>query len=387
MTQPILSLTIKQHMIFWLAAFSLFLAFVWAFSNVLLPFVLGLAIAYLLNPMVEYLGNHHVPRWLAALIILGLFFIFVLVVVAMIAPPIYRELMQLIDSMPDYIDQLSVVLAPYISWMQERFGNDDLSAYQQALQENIGKTLEVSGEVVSRLASGGQAFAGFVSVIVLTPIVAFFMMKEWGQMKNWVDNLLPRGSYNTIKELLKEIDGKLAGFVRGQLSVAFALAIIYALALTLAGLKFGFLIGLMSGLLSIIPLVGSTIGLIVSIAVAWFQTGEWSYVGIIAAIFLVGQFVEGNFLTPKLLGKSVGLHPLWILFALLAGGSLFGILGMLLAVPVAAVVGVLLAFAITRYKASAYYTDGGQKKEPAKKSPAKKKKASKKAAKKSSNKT
>lgn len=180
-------------------------------------------------------------------------------------------------------------------------------------------------------------------------------------MTKWTDDLIPRGSYDTVKGLLHQINVKLSGFVRGQISVAFALAIIYALALTVAGLKFGFLIGIMAGVLSVIPLIGSTVGLVVSVLVAWFQSGEWSYVGIIAAIFLVGQFVEGNFLTPKLLGSSVGLHPLWILFALLAGGSLFGIVGMFLAVPVAAVVGVLLGFAIKQYRESPYYTDGEKK--------------------------
>ena len=154
----------------------------------------------------------------------------------------------------------------------------------------------------------------------------------------------------------------MSGFIRGQISVAFILGITYAIALSLAGLKYGFLIGLLSGLLSVIPMVGSAVGLIVAVLVAWFQSADWMYVLIIAAIFLVGQFIEGNFLTPKMMGKNVGLHPLWIFFALLAGGALFGVLGMFLAVPVAAVAGVLLAFAIGRYKTSSFY-----KKTPAKK--------------------
>ena len=168
---------------------------------------------------------------------------------------------------------------------------------------------------------------------------------------------MPRHSEGVIMGLLKQIDQKLSGFVRGQITVAVFLGVSYAIALSIAGLKYGILIGLTSGLLSVIPMVGSAIGLVVSVGVAWFQTGEISFVVIIAAIFIVGQLIEGNFLTPKLVGESVGMHPLWVFFALLAGGSLLGILGMFLAVPVAAVVGVLLSFALKKYKSSAYYKD------------------------------
>lgn len=171
--------------------------------------------------------------------------------------------------------------------------------------------------------------------------------------------------------LMKQIDEKLSGFVRGQITVAVVLGVAYAVMLTLAGLKYGFLIGLMSGLLSVIPMVGSAVGLVVSVAVAWFQAGEPTFVLLIAGIFIGGQVIEGNFLTPKLVGDSVGLHPLWVFFALLAGGSLLGILGMFLAVPVAAVIGVLLAFVLQKYKQSAYYQEAVVESPPEKKKAAK----------------
>lgn len=354
-------ISMRQHMIFWACTFVLFLGFVWLFGDTLLPFVLGLAIAYLLEPLVQLLGKNKIPRWIAALIILGGFFVFVATVLMLIGPPLYREALQLANAMPDYADNLYKMVEPYLIWLQERFGNGDMEDYKKVIQQNIGKALNVGVGVVGGVLSSGQAAIGTISVLVLTPLTSYFMMKEWQNMTKWTDDLIPRGSYDTVKGLLHQINVKLSGFVRGQISVAFALAIIYALALTVAGLKFGFLIGIMAGVLSVIPLIGSTVGLVVSVLVAWFQSGEWSYVGIIAAIFLVGQFVEGNFLTPKLLGSSVGLHPLWILFALLAGGSLFGIVGMFLAVPVAAVVGVLLGFAIKQYRESPYYTDGEKK--------------------------
>ena len=180
-------------------------------------------------------------------------------------------------------------------------------------------------------------------------------MKEWEHIMAWGEDLLPRDNKDTIKDLLKQIDAKISGFVRGQISVAVILGIAYAIALTIAGLKYGALIGLAAGLLSIIPMVGSAIGLVVSIVVAYFQSFDLTYVAIIAAIFFAGQIIEGNILSPKIVGDSVGLHPLWVFFALLAGGALFGVLGMLLAVPVAAIAGVLLAFAIMQYKSSPLY--------------------------------
>lgn len=358
------ALTARNHMLFWSLAFAAFIGTVWLLDDIMLPFVLGLAIAYLLNPLVEYLGARKIPRAMAAIIILGLFAAFIVLVVGFALPPLYRETAELAAALPGYIDQLWARLAPYIGWAQEKLdsGGGSGGSVQEAVQGNIGNALKVGTGVLTGLASGGKAFISFLSVSLLTPIVAYFVMKEWPTMTNWIDKIIPRGSYHTVKDLLRQIDRKLAGFVRGQITVAFVLAVAYAIALTIAGLKFGFLIGLMAGILSIVPLVGSTIGLLVSVGVAWFQSGEWSYVGIIAGIFLVGQFIEGNFLSPKLLGKSVGIHPLWILFALFAGGSMFGIVGMLLAVPVAAVIGVLLGFAILRYKNSPYYEDHKGKK-------------------------
>lgn len=364
--------SLTGQFLFWIAVVSLFAGTLWLFRGVMLPFVLGAAIAYLLDPLVEKLARWKIKRWLATILILGLFFIVALSLLAFILPMIYREMIQLAEAIPDYVDSLWEKLTPYSGWIQEHFGNGNLQAYQDTIKQNIGKALQISTKVLGGLAQGGQAIAGLLSVFILTPIVAFFMMNEWPALTKYIDSLIPRRNYTAIKNLLSAINLKVSGFVRGQLSVAFSLALIYALALLIAGLNYGFLIGFMAGLLSIIPLVGSTIGLIVSIGVAWVQSGELGYVAIIAAIFMVGQFVEGNILTPKLLGKNVGMHPLWILFAIMAGGSLLGLVGMFVAVPLAASIGVLLGFAIERYKESSYY--GADKKEQ-KKTSSKSKKA------------
>ena len=209
--------------------------------------------------------------------------------------------------------------------------------------------------VLLRVTSGGQALLDIISVIVFMPVVAYFTMKEWPAITAWVCALVPRHVEGVVMDLLREMDQKVSGFVRGQVMVALMMGLVYAVVLSLAGLKYGFLIGLGSGFLSIVPMVGSAVGLVISVALAWFQAGTLSFVAMIAGIFILGQVVEGNFLTPKLVGESVGLHPLWIFFALLAGGSLLGVMGMFLAVPVAAVMGVLLGFSVKQYKASEFY--------------------------------
>lgn len=367
MSQPYSPAT-RNQMMFWGGATILLLLVIYLFRGMLPPFVLGVLIAYLLDPVVVRLTRlkvreRHIPRGAAALIILSVFVAIVAIIAAMVLPLAYRELTQLATALPGYADKIWTMIAPYATWAQERLGQSDTGSLQQGLQGNIGKILSAGGGVLAGIAAGGAAVAGFLTTLVLTPIVAYYMMKEWPAMKEWVDKLLPRKHYDTIRDLLRQIDQKVAGFVRGQLTVAAILAAVYAVALSLAGLDYGFLIGLMAGVLSIIPMVGSTLGLITATAVAWFQAGTWTYTVLIAAIFLIGQFIEGNFLSPKLLGDSVGLHPLWIMFALLAGGALFGIVGMLLAVPVAAIVGVLAGFGIKVYKKSPFYNENGAKKD------------------------
>lgn len=345
----------RQHAMFWAIAAAIMVLTVWVLGDVLLPFVVGMAIAYLLGPVVKRMINAGVPRQAAALIILLSFFAIVAAIIGLIAPFAYREIVELATNLPTYADKVQDYLSPYIKLLQEKFQMGDLSAYQETLKNNIGRVLRFGGTVLMGLLGGGQAVVGFITFIVVAPIVAFFMMEEWVRITKWIDDMIPRGSYTVVRDLLTQIDRKLSGFIRGQLMVAAFLGIAYAIALTLAGLKFGFLIGLLAGAFSIIPLVGSTVGLIVSILVAWLQSQSLGYVGVIAAIFLVGQFLEGNFITPRIMGQTVGLHPLWIIFALLVGAALFGIVGMFLAVPVAAVIGVLGSFAIGRYKASSYY--------------------------------
>ncbi len=347
---------------FWLVAPIILLVLINLFREVLLPFVLGGAIAYLLNPLVEYLTRKGIGRPSAALFILGLFFLVVSGILMLLTPVLFHEAAGFIKSVPLYIEKLKAFAEVRIAWLEERMGDNITSQIQTVLQDNAGKALQVGKDVLGGISSGGGAVMDFMTTLFITPIAAYFFIKEWPRVTDWVENLIPRQNLSIVHDLLHQIDRKIAGFVRGQVSVCSALGAFYAVALSVAGLQYGFVIGVATGVLSVIPFVGSTIGLLTSITVAYFGSdGNLIFTGIIAAIFFFGQFVEGNFLTPKLMGDSVGLHPLWIIFALMAGGSLMGILGMFLAVPVAASIGVLAAFAISEYKKSQYFL-GKQKK-------------------------
>lgn len=349
--------SMRAHILFWCGALIFFSLCIWVFKPILLPFVLGIAVAYLLNPTVKKLGELGIARAPATMMILGGFLILITAFIGVISPILYRELSSFSDDLPHYIEKISALLAPIRAQLDQYIGHSTQEDIQGMIQKNSGSAVNVAKYILSKTAAGGQALIDLLSVLIFMPIVAYFMMKEWPYITAWVHDLMPRHAQKTIVELLSQIDKKIAGFVRGQISVALFLGIAYAIALSLAGLKYGFLIGLFSGFLSIIPMVGSAVGLFVSVGVAWFQFYDIWFVIIIAAIFIIGQVIEGNILTPKFVGDSVGLHPLWVFFALLAGGSILGILGMFLAVPIAAVIGVLLTFSIEKYKQSAYYAD------------------------------
>lgn len=350
------AMKIKQQALFWITMAVIMFTFVWAFRTILLPFVVGITIAYLLNPLVTKLSRRKLSRTLSTVLILFSFFATVLILLALLIPPLYQEMAQLIEKAPEYVDQAWSKLQPYVAMVEQTVNEEGLDeSIQQVLKENIGGALSASSGLLDSVLEGGQALIELTTFVIVTPLVAFFMMIEWQSITAWIDGLLPRNSHKQIEKILFDIDAKISGFIRGQALVALSLGILYALALSIAGLQFGFLIGLASGALSIIPMFGSIVGLLISVGVAYVQTGELVFVATVAAIFLFGQFLEGNFITPKLMGQSVGLHPLWVLFALMAGGTLFGLVGMVLAVPVAASAGVILSFTIEQYKESKYY--------------------------------
>ncbi|HEY8963434.1 MAG TPA: AI-2E family transporter [Alphaproteobacteria bacterium] len=339
--------------VFWALVIAAFVGFVLLFQNILAPFVLGIVIAYLLNPIVIRVAHFGMPRWAVVLGILALFMGLVVLIIAMIVPVLIREIVQMSDDLPTWITSAQITMVEFAN----KFGLAiDPAEIAGNLQGQAGQILKAGKGLLAGLMAGGVAIASFITFVFLMPIVAFYMMVDWPRLTSKVDELLPKNRAATIHDLLGQIDRTLAGFIRGQLSVCLILGLMYGVGLSLIGLKFGFLIGMTAGILSIMPYVGSAIGLVLSTGVAWFTTHDWGLVGMAIIVFVVGQIVEGNFLTPKLVGGNVGLHPLWIIFALMAGGALAGFVGLLIAVPVAAVIGVMVRFALGEYKKSEYYT-------------------------------
>lgn len=344
------------HYLFWVFALFFLLAVVHLFQRELLTFVFGGAIAYLLNPIVERLIRKGLKRQTAVVAILGIFFVVFVSFFVVVIPIIFHEALGLISAFPSYVEKIQGLTQHHMAWIEDHVGDDVTGQLQTALQDNVNEVLNVGKGVVRGITSGGLALIHFLTVLLITPIAAYYFVKEWPHVVAWVAGLIPRQHIGTATDLLLKIDHKISGFVRGQISVCLALGMAYAVALSVAGLEYGFVVGLATGILSVIPFVGSSMGLLTSIIIAYFQSGgDWTFIGTIVAIFAVGQFTEGHFITPKLIGDSVGLHPLWIIFALMAGGSLMGIMGMFLAVPIAASVGVLASFAVDEYKKSRYF--------------------------------
>lgn len=350
-------MSLQRQVTFWVCVLIVFVLMLWLLSSVLLPFVAGIALAYFLDPVADRLERLGLPRWAATGIILLAFLLFFVTVVVLLVPILGDQMAGLREKAPSYVASLKGILASLNSGWLGRFVGGRIPDLEKSLSDSLGQGASLVATFLTSLWSGGQALLGLVSVLVVTPVVAFYILLDWDHMVTKVDGWVPRQQVPTVRRLAGEIDRAIAGFVRGQATVCLLLGLFYGIALSVVGLSFGFLIGLTAGLISFIPFAGSILGLVVSVGVALVQGWpDWQLPAIVAAIFAVGQFIEGNILSPRLVGNSVGLHPVWLMFALLVAGSLFGFLGLLVAVPVAAAIGVLVRFALDRYLASPLYT-------------------------------
>ncbi|QBQ55168.1 AI-2E family transporter [Nitrosococcus wardiae] len=346
----------RRQLRFWLIGFFLFLFSVYLLREILLPFVAGMAVAYLIDPLCDWLERKGFSRTMATSLVTAGFIFVVIAVLLLLVPLLQNQIMHLIEVLPSLIARAQDSTWPWLQLLQERW-SIDISQLQNAVRDQAGALIKWIGRTLASLLSSGMALANLLSLIFVTPVVAFYLLRDWDRLIARVDHLLPRKYAPVIREQVKLIDTVLSGFIRGQASVCLLLGTFYAIGLTLIGLDFGLMIGMGAGLLSFIPYVGTIVGFIAGIGLAFVQFSEWTPIALVAGVFVVGQVIEGNFLTPRLVGTRVGLHPVVVIFALLAGGALFGFLGILLAVPVAAVVGVLTRFAIKQYVASHYYLD------------------------------
>jgi predicted PurR-regulated permease PerM len=347
----------ERQLFFWLATFGVLVGALWLLSEILLPFVAGMAIAYLLNPLTNKLETMGVRRTVAALLIVGVAVLTFILLVLLIVPVAVNQLGALISNIPGYVTRLQGLLVDSdLPWLRRVIGPEDAS---KTIGDLVTQGAGWLATFLRSLWSGGRALVSLFSLVVVTPVVAFYLICDWPRMVATVQKWIPLPHRETVNALSLEIDAAIAGFVRGQTGVCLFLGSFYALSLSLVGLNFGLLIGLISGLITFIPYVGSMTGLVLSVGVAVAQFWpDWTWIVVVLGIFLFGQFIEGNILAPKFVGDNVGLHPVWLIFAIFAFGYLFGFVGLLVAVPVAAAMGVLLRFAIRQYLTSSLYTGG-----------------------------
>ncbi|WP_245540319.1 AI-2E family transporter [Paracoccus zeaxanthinifaciens] len=346
---------VRKQIIWWGLAAAILLISMWLLGQAILPFMIGAGVAYLLDPVADRLERMGLSRTMSVVVIT---FVVVLVAVALILlilPLLIRQATALIQTAPEMLGQGR-------AFVESRFPGmiPTDAGLQETLTELQAALGEQAGNVASKVLGSVRGILGTISILVIVPVVSFYLLLDWDRMVARIDELLPREHAGTIRRLASEIDDALSGFLRGQATVILILGTWYALALMFVGLPFGFFIGIMAAVLSFIPYVGVLIGGVTAIGVALFSFwGDPLWIGAVVAIFAVGQVVEGNYLQPKIVGSHVGLHPVWLLLALSVFGSLFGFVGLVMAVPMAAAVGVLARFAIERYRASALYTGIG----------------------------
>ncbi len=353
---------------FWIGALLLLILLLWLCSGVLLPFAAAMALAYLLNPVADRLERLGLNRLGATLLIMVGFVVFLVLIIVLIMPAFWRQLASFLEDLPTYAVKLEDLVTEFSARIANDhgatlleklgFGKAASADLRNATSELVTQAAQWGGTFLKSIWSSGAALVGLLSLLVLTPVVTFYMLLDWDKMIATVDSLVPLRHRQTVRELARQIDAALAGFLRGQSLVCLFLGVWYGVGLSLIGLNFGLLIGISAGFLSFIPYVGSLTALVLSAAVAIVQGWpEWRLLAMALGVIAAGQFLEGNVLSPKLVGESVGLHPVWLIFALLAFGSLFGFTGLIVAVPLAAAVGVFLRFAVQRYRESKLYTE------------------------------
>lgn len=355
----------KEVFLFWAVLFIGLGFFIASISEILLPFVVGLIVAYFLDPAADKLEEWGTSRTLATLFIIVLFFFIVTMIGLVLVPLFYDQLVNFIKKVPSYVELFNTQIMPKFEEISQKINPDALENAKDAVKNISGSVFSFVGKMIGGVWNSGLAVINLLSLIFITPIVTFYMLRDWDNIMAKIKTLMPPKYAPTILEQIGEIDRTLSGYIRGQTNVCLLLGLFYAIGLSLVGLDFAIFIGLGTGLLSFIPYVGLMVGFAVGIIVAFFQYGDAFHMSLVIAVFVAGQFLEGNFVTPKLVGDKVGLHPVWIIFGMLSGAAMFGFIGILVAIPATAMIGVLVRFAIKHYLQSSFYLE--QKKKVAKK--------------------
>jgi predicted PurR-regulated permease PerM len=341
--------------IFWIFVFAVIGAFAFLVHKILMPFVLAFFISYLLSPLVDKIENKKVPRTLATILSLGCFIAFFVFIIANIAPLVRDQVAAFIEHIPHYSKFIMLKAVPYLHEKINLLNPYIADKAKIALEDMASSFLGYMGYFITDLFKSGFAIVNVISFIFISPIIAFYTLRDWNNIREKFYDLFPQKHRKTIIQQFKRINIVLANFLRGQTTVCVFLAAFYSIGLTLTGLEFGLFVGLATGVLCFIPYAGVFTGATIAITLAFIQFSDIKSVLYVVLVFACGQFIEGNFITPKVVGEKVGLHPVVIFFAFFSGGLLFGFLGALFAIPMAAILGVIVQFLLQQYKASVYY--------------------------------
>ena len=357
---------IERQIGFWIGALALLILFLWTFSGVLLPFAAAFVIAYLLDPLADRLQSLGVNRLVATLLIFAGCVTVLALILTLIVPVLIHQFAEFIRALPDLLSKLHALISiaggklakDYAGPLLQRLGlSGNASDVRAGVGDLAAQAAAWTAAFLNSLVTHGFALISLVSLIVVTPVVAFYMLLDYHRMIGAIDGLVPPRHRGVVRHIASEVDRAMAGFLRGQSLVCLVLGTWYGLGLSLIGLNFGFLIGITAGFLSFIPYFGSLSALVVASIVAIVQGWpHWYLLAMTLGVVVTGQLFEANILSPKLVGDRVGVHPVWLIFALFAFGSVFGFTGLIIAVPVAAATGVILRVLIDKYRASELYT-------------------------------
>lgn len=348
---------IERQAFFWLLVAVVFFFLVDQLKEILLPFVVGMAFAYGLSPLADRLESWGVPRLAASLLLVGCLVVFFILLIVFLGPVVIEQVRQFAEVLPEELQRLRGIL--------EIWARENLSKTVPQADESISRAFEwissnddvVAGWIASSLWTQGRALFAVISLFLISPLVAFYLLVDWKRMLAKVDEALPREHAPTIRAMGTDINASVGAFIRGQGTVCLVLAVFYALGLWAIGLNYGALIGFATGIMAIVPFLGWIIGTITATTLALIQFWPQSVpVILVVAVFLAGQALDAGFLSPKIVGPRIGLHPVWLIFALFAFSYLFGLVGTLVAVPMAAAIAVMVRYALRAYRSSSVYT-------------------------------
>ncbi len=328
---------------------------IYLLAPVLTPFIIAAILAYIGDPLVDRLEAFKLPRTLAVTIVFLVLTLIAVIALLILIPMLERQIVALVQKVPGYI---AVLQSQFIPWINSELGLNiqlEPEKIKQTLQGHWKEAGGIATKAISYVTKSGAVLIAIVGNLVLIPVVTFYLLRDWDVLVGRIHELLPRKSEGVIVKLAKQSDEVLGSFLRGQLLVMLALGIIYSVGLGLVGLEFALLIGLLAGLVSFVPYLGFIIGILVAGTAAILQFHDFLHVALVAVVFIIGQVAEGMFLTPKLVGDRIGLHPVAVIFAVLAGGQLFGFVGVLIALPLAAVIAVIMRYLHQQYKDSTMY--------------------------------